>query len=445
MTAPGPTGATPVAAAARSILHVDMDAFFVACEVRRDPSLAGRPVVVGGAGERGVVAAASYEARRYGVHSAMPSVRARRLCPQAIFLHGDHRYYGEVSRQVRAILDDYTPLVEPIALDEAFCDVTGVARVHGTGEAIAHALRRRVGDELGLSCSVGVATTKLLAKLASEAAKPRARPEGVVAGRGVVVVAPGAELAFLHPHPVEALWGVGPATLARLARLGVTTVGELAALPLAAVVGALGASHGRHLHGLASGVDDRPVEPDRPLKSVGHEETFAVDLYDHDRLAAELARLVDSTASRLRAAGHAARTVTLKLRFGDFHTITRSHTLGDAVDTAIDIGDAARALLASVDVSAGVRLLGVSVSGLTVGATRQLSFGFDDAPAAVAPAAWDAATRAVDEVRRRFGHEAIVPAALAGPGGVRVARPGEQAWGPGDGAPPGDGPGRARP
>jgi DNA polymerase IV len=401
-----------------------MDAFYVSVEVRRRPELAGQPVIVGGTSDRGVVAAASYEARRYGVHSAMPSTRARRLCPDAIFLAGDFAAYEEASRQVHEVFRSFTPLVEGIALDEAFLDVTGALRLFGTGAEIAASIRRRIAAELALTCSVGVAPTKLLAKLASEAAKPRATPAGITPGAGVVVVAPGEELAFLHPLPVQSLWGVGPATLERLQRLGVATVGDLAAVPEPTLVHTLGKASGRQLHRLAQGIDERPVEPDRPVKSIGHEQTFARDLYDRAELALEVVRMADSVASRLRHHGLAGRTVTLKVRFGTFTTITRSSTAPEPLETGPAIASIARALLDAVDPAPGVRLLGVSVSGLAAPAGEQLRLGDDPT--------WSSATEAVDQVRERFGPAAIGPASLVGPDGIKLTRRGRQQWGPDD-------------
>jgi DNA polymerase-4 len=407
-----------------TILHVDMDAFYAAVEILEDPSLAGKPVIVGGTGNRGVVAACSYEARIFGVHSAMPSVRARRLCPNAVFLAGHFDRYADYSRRLHEILLSFTPLVEGIALDEAFLDVAGARRLLGPADGLAIEMRRRIADELGLTASVGAATSKLIAKLASEAAKPRVTREGVEPGLGVRVVAPGDELAFLHPHPVQALWGVGPATLKRLQRFGVRTVGDLAALPEATVVHALGEAQGRHLHALSWGKDDRPVDPDRAAKSIGHEETYAHDLYELEELRREAVRMAESVGSRLRELGQAGKTITVKVRFADFQTITRSRTVPEPVDTGTDVAAVACELLAHVDLSPGVRLLGVSASNLAQKQAEQLSL--DDAVPL-----WGEATRAVDEVRQRFGANAVGPASLVGEGGLRMKRRGEQQWGPG--------------
>jgi len=413
----------------RVILHVDMDAFYVSVEIRRRPDLVGKPVVVGGTGPRGVIAAASYEARRYGVRSALPSVTAKRLCPQAVFLPGDHALYASVSADVNRIFTSITPLVEPLSLDEAFLDVSGGLRLHGPGAVIAQTIRRRVWEELQLRCSVGVAPNKFLAKLASVAAKPVASPEGVHDGKGVVEVLPGQELAFLHPLPVQALWGVGPATLERLRGLGVHTVADLAELDEAGLVAAVGAAHGRHLYGLAWGVDDRPVEPDREMKSIGHEETFVSDRHTTEELLRELVRLSDAVAARVREHGGVARTLTLKVRFAGFETITRSITVAGGVSTAHGIVSAVTPLLDAIDPSRGVRLLGVSASNFTSG-SQQLSLDdlfeerLDDEHQ------WLLAEETVDAIRKRFGTTAIGPASAVSDRGLQIVRRGAQQWGP---------------
>lgn len=407
-----------------TILHVDMDAFFAAVEVLVDPSLKGKPVIVGGAGDRGVVASCTYEARAYGIHSAMPSVRARRLCPHAVFVHGHYDLYAKYSKRIHEVFESFTPLVEGIALDEAFLDVAGARRLFGPPPAIAAAIRTRIRDELSLECAVGVAPTKLIAKLASKAAKPKPSLTGLIPGPGVVVVNPGEELAFLHPLPVSALWGVGPATEQRLRRFGVMTVGDLANIPLESLTAALGNALGHHLHDLSNGRDPRPVEPVRDTKSIGHEETYAADLVELEELRREALRMSDAVGSRLRAAGLAGRTVTIKVRFHDFETITRSHSVAGLVDTGHDIARVATALLDQVDPTPGVRLFGVSVSNLVKGAARQLSL--ED----VADPPWADATKAIDEVRSRFGDAAVGSAALVGEQGLEVKRQGAQQWGP---------------
>ncbi|MDZ7673676.1 MAG: DNA polymerase IV [Acidimicrobiales bacterium] len=424
----------------RTILHVDMDAFYASIEQRRRPELLGKPVIVGGSSARGVVAAASYEARVYGIRSAMPSMRAQRLCAHAVFLPGDLAHYAEVSGRIMDVFRSYTPLVEPLSLDEAFLDVTGVRRLHGDGPAIAAAIRARVLEQESLTCSVGVAPNKFLAKLATEHAKPGASVEGPVPGRGVVVVWPGGELAFLRSQPAEALWGVGPKTLEKLHRLGVRTIGDIEALPLDTLVRTLGDAGGRHLHALSHGFDDRPVVPDARPKSIGHEETFAEDIVDRDELHVQLVRMADAVSARVRRHGLPGRTVTIKVRYGDFSTITRSSTVSTPIDTGPSIVRAASALLDRVDVGAGIRLLGVSLSNLVEAAPRQLSL--DDLGAAPATdadgGAWRAVTDVVDAVRERFGSGAMRPAALL-EDQRRGSAPGERPWGPDVGADADDG------
>ena len=399
-------------------LHVDMDAFYAAVEVRRRPELRGKPVVVGGAGSRGVVAAASYEARYFGIHSAMPSTRARRLCPHAVFLPGDHAHYAEVSEQVMQILGEVTPLVEPLSLDEAFLDVRGAVRLMGPAPELAARIRARVADNERLTCSVGVASTKFLAKLATERAKPRAGPDGPLFGSGVHVVEAGTELEFLHPHPVTALFGVGPATARRLHSLGVETVGDLASMPESPVVGALGTAVGSQLHRLANGIDERPVVVNRLARSIGQERTFARDMRTAAELDAEAMRLAEAVSRRLRASAVQVRTITVKLRYADFATVTRSVTLADPVDGSRAIGAAARNLLSQLDPGQGVRLLGVSGTGLVESAARQLSFDDDNEDD------WSAADKVSDEIRSRFGTTAIGPLAQVSLDPRRADQPG---------------------
>ncbi|MFM7252023.1 MAG: DNA polymerase IV [Ilumatobacteraceae bacterium] len=420
------------AASRRVILHVDMDAFYVSVELLRRPELRGKPVVVGGSGRRGVVAAASYEVRRHGVHSAMPSITAQRLCPHAVFLPGDHEHYAAVSADVLEVFRTVTPYVEPLSLDEAFLDVTGSIRLLGDGRAIGSRLRDDVLGRTGLTCSVGVAPNKFISKLASEAAKPKAMPDGVREGLGVVEVEPGRELEFLHPLPVQALWGVGPATFSRLERLGIRTVGDLAALGERTLVAALGRAHGAQLHRLSLGIDDRPVEVDRAMKSIGHEETFSHDRHTIAELRVELVRLADAVAGRLRAHGTGARTVQLKVRFAGFETITRSVTVPGAVDTAHAILAAVTPLLDAVDPTPGVRLLGISASNFAAPAEQLTLDGLsaDGEGAAASPGEWSDAESAMDAIRSRFGPASIGPASSLSRQGLRTVRKGAQQWGP---------------
>ncbi|HEV2309989.1 MAG TPA: DNA polymerase IV [Acidimicrobiia bacterium] len=379
-----------------AILHVDLDAFYASVEQRADPSLRGRPVIVGGLGPRGVVAAASYEARRYGVQSATPMGRARRACPDGVFLAPRFDAYREASAAVMAILRDVTPLVEAISLDEAFLDTTGATRRRGTGPEIAAALRARIRAETELTASVGVGTTKLIAKLASDLAKPD----------GMLVVEAGTELDFLAPLDVARLWGVGPATGRRLERLGVRTVGDLARIPRDALQRTLGQSSGAHLHALARNEDDRPVEPARTAKSIGHEETFPTDVTDRAALEGDVDRYAERVAARLREVGVVARTVVLKVRYGDFRTITRSRTMPEPTDLADELGAVGQELLRGVDLRDGLRLLGLSAQQLSAVAASQAQLPLGDAPGPDRPSRGDL-ERAVDDVRRRFGDAAV--------------------------------------
>jgi len=386
------TGRAPPA---EPILHVDMDAFYASVEMLKEPTLRGRPVVVGSPGPRGVVMSASYEARRFGVHSAMPSARARRLCPEAVFVPPDFSSYRAYSTRLREIFLSITPVVEPLSLDEAFLDIGGATTLFGPPQEIARLVRERVLQELTLVCSVGVAANKLLAKMGSA----RAKPDGVV-------VVPAAETTtFLHPLPVTALWGVGGKTHEVLERLGVRTVGELAELPLRVLERALGDGPARYLHDLAAGRDDRRVVPYEPPKQVSHEETFDHDLDAPERINRELLRLSFRVASRLRKEGYRARTVVLKARLVSFTTLTRSRTLADPTDTGATIYGIVADLYAHIPgASKRIRLLGVAGSGLVPSGAEQLAL--------VRAGRWEDAERALDRIEARFGPGAAFPAAL---------------------------------
>jgi DNA polymerase IV len=381
------------------ILHVDMDAFYASVELRDRPELRGKPVVVGGLGARGVVLSATYEARAFGVRSAMPISRARRLCPQAVFIPPRHGVYGEVSREVMAIFRAVTPAVEPLSLDEAFLDVSGARRRLGSPTGIAELIRRQVREQQSITCSVGVAPVKFVAKIASARCKPD----------GLLVVPEQGVLDFLHPLPVGALWGVGDRAEEVLARLGLRTVGDIAHVPAATLRRELGVA-GEHLHALAWGRDSRPVVPRREEKSVGAEETFPVDVDDPEVIRRELLRLSGRTATALRAAGCVARTVTVKLRLASFKTITRSRTLAEPTDVAREIYATACALYEGSGLDGGrarLRLVGVRATGLrpATGSARQLAFGDR-------PAGWREAEQAMDRITSRFGAGVVRPAAL---------------------------------
>jgi len=378
---------------ARSILHADLDAFFTSVEQLDNPDLRGKPVLVGGTGKRAVVAAASYEARAFGCHSAMPTAVALRLCPQAIVVCGHGSRYRELSKQVFEIFESVTPIVEPLSIDEAFLDVTGSIRLLGQPIDIARSIRTRVHQTTGLTISVGVAPNKFLAKLASEINKPA----------GLAVIPPEPIHETLDPMPVTAIFGVGKASKERYARLGIHTIGQLRNAPDELIKARLG-SFGPHAKRLAAGIDDRPVVPDRTAKSVGHEQTFENDLTDLDQIRAVLLGQVEQVARRLRTKERAARTITLKIRFGDFETITRAHTLETETDRTEDIWKAALHIFESWSRTSfrPVRLIGVSASQLTGDSDTQMQlFGGSERKKL------SGIDKASDEIAKRFGPESI--------------------------------------
>lgn len=398
----------------RSILHIDMNAFYVSVELRRRPELRGKPVVVGGTGGRGVVSAASYEARRFGVHSALSSAVARRLCPDAIFIHPDMDHYLDVSRELREIFESFTPLVEQISVDEAFLDVTGAGSLIGDAQEVARQLRDKVMRETELPCTVGIAPNKFIAKMASEYAKPRATPQGIEPGHGIYEVKPGHEIEFLHPLPVGSLWGVGPKTLERLKTLGIHTIGDVSAIDVDVLCGAIGDAHGRHLHELSRGHDERVVEPERHAKSIGHEETFLRDISDEEELKTHLVRLCDAVAKRTRDANVAAGTVMLKVKFASFESVTRSITPSIPLTTGPSMVAALEPLLATLDISQGVRLLGVHAQKLSEERAAPLTLfdiaGDGETSLADIEEQWTPASRAVDSIVQKFGDGMIGPA-----------------------------------
>jgi DNA polymerase-4 len=381
-----------------SILHVDMDAFYALASLLSRPELKGTPVIIAGGGNRGVVLSATYEARAFGVSAAMPIARARRLCPQATVVAPDHARYERISRAVMAVFDSVTPIVEPLSLDEAFLDVSGARRRLGSPRQIAQRIRDTIADEQGITCSVGVATTKFIAKLASGLAKPD----------GLLVVPEAEVVGFLHQLPVGALWGVGDRTEEALQRLGLHTVADIANTSVDTLRRALGDNAGPALHALAWGRDSRPVMPTRRERSIGADETFSFDVDDPAYIHRELLKLSDRTAARVRAAGMVGRTISIKVRFSDFTTITRSKTLRDPTDVSHDIYATARALFDGLGLQrARLRLVGVRMEGLLDSDQAPIQ-GLLDEP----EHGWRDADRAVDQASARFGAGAVRPASL---------------------------------
>ena len=378
-----------------TILHVDMDAFFASVAERDNPELKGKAVVIG-MGARGVVSAANYEARKFGIHSAMPVGRARRLAPHAIFLPVDMARYQEVSGHVMEIFHSFTPWVEPISLDEAFLDVTGSQKLLGTGREIAVAIRKKVEEQEGITCSVGIAPSKFIAKLASANCKPN----------GMLEITSDRILTFLHPLPIQAMWGVGPKTAEVLERLGLRTIEDIAKLPRATLIRALGEANGASLYELAWGRDYRDVTPEEPDRSISAAETFPQDLDNPEEILTEFLRLTERATARLRDRDLFAKTISIKVRFADFSTINRSKTLPLPIDSTHDVYEVVKGLYQALRIErARLRLVGVSLENLSQGAPHQMMLGEREV-------GWRQAEGAMDQARARFGKGSVRPARL---------------------------------
>lgn len=383
-----------------TILHVDMDAFYASVSIKDNPKLKGKAVVVG-AGVRGVVLSANYEARKFGIRAAMPVGRAQRLAPTAIFIPPDHTRYSQVSEEVMKIFRDVSPHVEPIPLDEAFIDVTGAKRLLGSGREIAMMIRAKVEREQGITCSVGIAHNKFIAKLASQHCKPN----------GLLEVATDQILSFLHPLPANAIWGVGPKTNEQLEKLGLRTVGEIANTPRNTLIRALGEATGSSLYELAWGRDSREVISYEPEKSISAAETFATDIDDPEEILREFLRLCEKATLRMRDAGFCAKTISIKVRFADFKTITRSKKLDQPISGTNESFEVAKQLYLALKLDrARIRLVGVSLEGLTPAeeAAEQLLIGQRDI-------GWRQADSAIDRVKAKFGRGSVRPARLVSP------------------------------
>ncbi|MEY4678227.1 MAG: hypothetical protein RI992_942 [Actinomycetota bacterium] len=379
-----------------TILHVDMDAFFASVAEKDDPKLKGKAVVVG-AGARGVVSAANYEARKFGIRAAMPVYRAKALAPHAIFVTPDLKRYSEVSEQVMAIFEDVTPYVEPISLDEAFLDVTGARKLLGSGRQIADLIRARVEKEQGITCSVGIAHNKFIAKIASGHCKPN----------GVLEIDPDKMLDFLHPLPAAEIWGVGPKTNEHLAKLGLVTVGDIANTPRGTLIRVLGQASGSSLYELAWGRDYRDVVTERIEKSISASETFDIDLDNQEEILKELLRLAEKSTERMRAKGFATNTVSIKVRFADFSTITRAKTLDLPITSTQEIFEVAKNLYLALKLDrALVRLVGISLDSLVENEDiQQMVLGQRNI-------GWKQADKAVDLIKAKFGRGSLRPARL---------------------------------
>jgi DNA polymerase-4 len=378
-----------------TILHVDMDAFYASVAELDNPQYKGKALVVG-AGVRGVVLSANYEARKFGIRAAMPVGRAKRMAPHAIFIAPEHHRYAEISERVMTIFNSFTPLVEPISLDEAFLDVTGSQKLFGDGREIATKIRNQVEQAEGITCSVGIAQSKFIAKLASQHCKPN----------GMLEIKSDRILEFLHPLPVRALWGVGPKTAESLDRLGLHTVADIANTPRSTLIRALGDATGESLYELAWGRDYRDVIPDEPEKSIGNEETFSRDIDNPEEILAELLRMSEKATARLRERGLFAKTITMKIKFADFTTLSRAKTLPIGIDSTQETYEIVKKLyLALRNEGARIRLVGVSLSNLLEEAPVQLELGARDR-------GWRDADTAIDKAKARFGRGSVRPGRL---------------------------------
>ena len=396
-SAPSPQGDD----AGCNILHIDMDAFFALVEVRENPSLAGKQVIVGYDGNRGVVLSATYEARKLGVHSAMPMSRALRLAPNAIVVEPDHEKYSEVSENVMAIFESVTPLVQPLSVDEAFLDISGAKKLMGTPSQIGEVIRARVSDEQGITCSVGVASTMFVAKLATNFAKPD----------GLHVVPADKVIEFLHPLPIGALWGVGEKTGEQLARLGLVNVSDIANTPVKTLARVIGQAAAEHLYELAWGRDPRVVTPNQAERSIGAERTFEADIDDPEEILAQILDLSNKVAKRLRAANYFSRTITIKVRFADFTSVTRSKSLPSSTDLATEIYATSKSLFEAMHLQrARIRLVGVRATGLVPTSESSVQLEFSDRDSG-----WREAEAAMDQVWLKFGNSAVKPARLIKP------------------------------
>ena len=378
-----------------------MDAFFALVEVRENPSLAGKQVIVGYDGNRGVVLSATYEARKLGVHSAMPMSRALRLAPNAIVVEPDHEKYSEVSENVMAIFESITPLVQPLSVDEAFLDISGAQKLMGTPSQIGEVIRARVSDEQGITCSVGVASTMFVAKLATNFAKPD----------GLHVVPADKVIEFLHPLPIGALWGVGEKTAEQLSRLGLVNVSDIANTPVKTLARVIGQAAAEHLYELSWGRDPRTVTPNQAEKSIGAERTFESDMDDPEEILAQILDLSNKVAKRLRASNYFSRTITIKVRFADFTSVTRGKSLPASTDLATDIYATSKSLFEAMNLQrARIRLVGVRATGLVPTSESSVQLEFSDRDSG-----WREAEEAIDQVSLKFGNSAVKPARLIKP------------------------------